>query len=55
MITFFGRRTTFRLVRLYGSSRAQAVAASLKSLQRNGHGFAFDAADVTATPIFSDN
>jgi hypothetical protein len=55
MIPLFGRRTTVRLVRLYALSRAQAVAGLPKSLQRNGHGFTFDAADVTATPIFSDN
>jgi hypothetical protein len=55
MISVFRRRTTVRLVRFYASSSAQAVAGLLKSLQRNSHGFAFDAADVTATPIFSDN
>jgi len=55
MITVFGRRTTVGLMRFFSSSRAQAVAGLLKSLQRNGDGFAFDAVDVTASPIFSDN
>jgi hypothetical protein len=55
MITVFGRRTMVGLVQFYSLSSAQAVAGLLKSLQRNGHGFAFDAADVAATPIFSDN
>jgi hypothetical protein len=55
MITVFGRRTTVGLVRFYSSSTAQADAGLLTSLQRNCHDIAFDAADVTATPIFSDN
>jgi hypothetical protein len=55
MITVFGRRTMVGLVQFYSLGSAQAVAGLLKSLQRNGHGFAFDAADVAAIPIFSDN
>jgi len=37
-------------------STAQNVAALLNGLPRNdGHGFSFDASDITATPLFSDN
>jgi hypothetical protein len=55
MITVFGRRTTVGLVRFYSSTAAQGVANLLKSLQNNGgHGFKFDASDVTSTPIFAD-
>jgi hypothetical protein len=42
------------LVRFYSASAAQNVGALLKSLQTGGHGFAFNAADITATPLFSD-
>jgi predicted regulator of Ras-like GTPase activity (Roadblock/LC7/MglB family) len=55
MITVFGRRTTVGLVRFYSASTAQSVAALLKSLQNTGgHGFSFDASDITANPIFVD-
>jgi predicted regulator of Ras-like GTPase activity (Roadblock/LC7/MglB family) len=57
MITVFGRRTTVGLVRFYSAGAAQAVAALLKGLQSNGggHGFSFDAEDITAVPIFADS
>src|SRR5213595_4050953 len=55
MITVFGRRTTVGLVRFYSTSTAQSVGALLKSLQNTGgHGFSFDASDITSTPIFVD-
>jgi predicted regulator of Ras-like GTPase activity (Roadblock/LC7/MglB family) len=55
MITVFGRRTTVGLVRFYSAITAQSVAALLKSLQNTGgHGFSFDASDITPTPIFAD-
>ena len=54
MITVFGRRTTVGLVRFYSASAAQNVGALLKSLSNTGHGFSFDASDITATPVFSD-
>jgi predicted regulator of Ras-like GTPase activity (Roadblock/LC7/MglB family) len=56
MITVFGRRTTVGLVRFYSASTAQSVATLLKSLQTGGggHGFSFDASDITATPVFAD-
>jgi predicted regulator of Ras-like GTPase activity (Roadblock/LC7/MglB family) len=55
MITVFGRRTTVGLVRFYSGTTALAVAELLKSLETaGGHGFTFDAADVTAAPIFVD-
>ena len=55
MITVFGRRTTVGLVRFYSGTTALAVAELLKSLEAaGGHGFTFDAADVTAAPIFVD-
>ena len=55
MITVFGRRTTVGLVRFYSVTTAQAVSGLLKSLDPSaGHGFTFDAADVTAGPIFVD-
>jgi predicted regulator of Ras-like GTPase activity (Roadblock/LC7/MglB family) len=55
MITVFGRRTTVGLVRFYSATTAQSVAALLKSLQNTGgHGFSFDASDITPTPIFAD-
>jgi len=54
MITVFGRRTTVGLVRFYSASTAQNVAALLKSLSNGGHGFSFDASDITATPVFAD-
>jgi predicted regulator of Ras-like GTPase activity (Roadblock/LC7/MglB family) len=54
MITVFGRRTTVGLVRFYSASAAQSVGALLKSLQTNGHGFSFDASDITAAPVFAD-
>jgi predicted regulator of Ras-like GTPase activity (Roadblock/LC7/MglB family) len=54
MITVFGRRTTVGLVRFYSSTTAQNVAGILRGLRRQTHGFSFNAADVTATPLFSD-
>lgn len=56
MITVFGKKTTVGLVRFYSSACAQSVGKLLHSLQNNGngHGFKFDAADVTAAPIFAD-
>jgi predicted regulator of Ras-like GTPase activity (Roadblock/LC7/MglB family) len=55
MITVFGPRTTVGLVRFYSAATALAVSELLKSLDTSGgHGFTFDAADVTATPIFAD-
>ena len=54
MITVFGSRTTVGLVRFYSAAAAQNVANILKSLQRNGHGLAFDAKDISAAPIFTD-
>jgi predicted regulator of Ras-like GTPase activity (Roadblock/LC7/MglB family) len=54
MITVFGSRTTVGLVRFYSAAAAQNVANILKSLQRNGHGLAFDAKDVSGAPIFMD-
>ena len=54
MITVFGSRTTVGLVRFYSAAAAQNVANILKSLQRNGHGLAFDAADISGAPIFTD-
>src|SRR5947209_18506223 len=54
MITVFGKRTTVGLVRFYSGSTAQAVSQLLTSLPKNGHGFTFDPADVTAAPIFAD-
>ena len=54
MITVFGRRTTVGLVRFYSASSAQAVARLLRSLSTGGHGFSFDASDITATPIFAE-
>ena len=54
MITVFGRKTTVGLVRFYSGSTAQAVGSLLRSLPREGHGFSFDASDITATPVFAD-
>jgi predicted regulator of Ras-like GTPase activity (Roadblock/LC7/MglB family) len=54
MITVFGSRTTVGLVRFYSAAAAQNVANILKSLQRNGHGLAFDATDISDAPIFTD-
>jgi predicted regulator of Ras-like GTPase activity (Roadblock/LC7/MglB family) len=54
MITVFGKRTTVGLVRFYSAAAAQGVAALLKSLQGNAHGFQFTAADISAAPIFAD-
>lgn len=54
MITVFGSRTTVGLVRFYSAAAAQNVAGILKSLQRNSHGFSFDAKDISTAPIFSD-
>ena len=55
MITVFGPRTTVGLVRFYSAATALAVSEMLKSLDHSGgHGFTFDSADVSATPIFAD-
>ena len=54
MITVFGRKTTVGLVRFYSGSTAQAVGSLLRSLPREGHGFSFDASDITSTPVFAD-
>jgi len=54
MITVFGSRTTVGLVRFYSAAAAQNVANILKSLQRNGHGLAFDARDISDAPVFTD-
>src|SRR5437762_4706963 len=54
MITVFGARTTVGLVRFYSTAAAQQVADLLKTLQKNGHGFSFDAADIAAAPLFAD-
>ncbi len=55
MITVFGKRSTVGLVRFYSTATAQRVSELLQSLQNNGgHGFTFDAADITAAPIFAD-
>jgi predicted regulator of Ras-like GTPase activity (Roadblock/LC7/MglB family) len=54
MITVFGPRTTVGLVRFYSAAAAQNVAGILKTLQRDGHGLEFTAADISATPIFVD-
>jgi hypothetical protein len=55
MITVFGSRTTVGLVRFYSAVTAQNVAAVLKSLRSNAHGFSFDAKDISATPVFVDH
>ncbi len=54
MITVFGRRTTVGLVRFYSASTAQQVAEILRNLSTGGHGFSFDASDITQTPVFAD-
>jgi predicted regulator of Ras-like GTPase activity (Roadblock/LC7/MglB family) len=54
MITVFGSGTTVGLVRFYSTDAAQRVANILKSLQRNGHGLAFDAKKTSTAPIFAD-
>src|SRR5437870_5625338 len=54
MITVFGPRTTVGLVRFYSTGTAQQVALLLKSLQKDNHGFSFNASDITAAPIFAD-
>src|SRR6266480_3844100 len=54
MITVFGSRTTVGLVRFYSTATAQSVSKLLKSLSTGGHGFSFDASDITAAPVFED-
>jgi predicted regulator of Ras-like GTPase activity (Roadblock/LC7/MglB family) len=54
MITVFGRRTTVGLVRFYSAGAAQNVGALLRALPRGGHGFSFNADDITATPVFAE-
>ena len=48
--------TTVGLVRFYSASTALSVGTLLKTLQNTGagHGFAFDASDISAAPIFAD-
>lgn len=55
MITVFGRKTTVGLVRFYSASTATAVGSLLRNVSREGHGFSFNASDVTATPVFADS
>jgi len=55
MITVFGADTNVGLVRYYSVAAAQSVAAILKSLRHAGHGFTFDASDISAAPIFADS
>ena len=55
MITVFGRRTTVGLVRFYSSTAAQSVSTLLRNLSTGGHGFSFDASDITAAPVFAEN
>jgi len=46
---------TVRVVQDVPSATAQAVSKLLKSLDPNaGHGFSFNASDITAAPIFAD-
>jgi predicted regulator of Ras-like GTPase activity (Roadblock/LC7/MglB family) len=54
MITVFGPSTTVGLVRFYSATTGQSVAALLQSLSREGHGFSFEAADVSSAQIFVD-
>jgi predicted regulator of Ras-like GTPase activity (Roadblock/LC7/MglB family) len=54
MITVFGPSTTVGLVRFYSATTGQSVAALLQSLSREGHGFSFEAADVSSGQIFVD-
>ena len=54
MITVFGPKTTVGLVRFYSATTAQNVSALLQSLSREGHGFSFDASDVSSAQIFVD-
>ncbi|MEO5720652.1 MAG: roadblock/LC7 domain-containing protein [Chthoniobacterales bacterium] len=53
MITVFGHRTTVGLVRFYSTTTAQAIGALMKNLSQGGHGFSFEASDVTST-VFAD-
>jgi hypothetical protein len=41
-------------VRFYSATTGQSVAALLQSLSREGHGFSFEAADVSSGQIFVD-
>lgn len=55
MITVFGARTTVGLVRFYSAGTTQALGALLRTFSsRVGHGFTFDAADITQTPVFAE-
>jgi predicted regulator of Ras-like GTPase activity (Roadblock/LC7/MglB family) len=54
MITIFGRRTTVGVVRFFSTTAAQSVAAIMKGLSQGGHGFSFEASDVTSA-IFADS
>ncbi len=54
MITVFGRRTTVGLVRFYSSQAAQKVSALMKTLSSRPVGFTFDAAEVSALPVFAE-
>src|ERR1700730_16854909 len=55
MITVFGADTNVGLVRYYSIAAGQSRAAILKSLRHAGHGFTFDASDISAAPIFVDS
>src|SRR5438067_12858328 len=55
MITVFGADTNAGLVRYYSVAAAQSVAAILKSLRHDGHGFTFDASDISPSPIFTES
>jgi predicted regulator of Ras-like GTPase activity (Roadblock/LC7/MglB family) len=54
MITVFGKRTTVGLVRFYSATTALNVATLLRSLQKEAHGFSFNASDVCAAPMFAE-
>lgn len=54
MITVFGQRTTVGLVRFFSTGAAQTVAAFLRGVSQGGHGFSFNASDVTAAPLFAE-
>lgn len=54
MITVFGPRTTVGLVRFYSTGAAQQVAQLLQSVNKNAHGFSFEAGDVSGGEVFAD-
>ena len=56
MITVFGPRTTVGVSVEFSPPRPLSQSELLKSLDKSGgHGFTFEAGDVTATPIFVDH